>query len=72
MITPILPQIENTLKSELPDELYDMMSSMKFTVDRQLEPIIVRKFNIPVLTKISSNTTPVDYITRTILSIVNF
>ena len=64
MITQLSPPLENSLTADLPsDDLYRMMGSMKFTIDRELEMVVVRKFNISMLTKISPNTTPVDHIT---------
>lgn len=66
MINPLLSPIEDFHAVELPFELYDMMRYMKFTVDTELERNVVRKLNIPVLARVSPNTTPVDSITRNI------
>jgi len=64
MITPVSIQIENSMATELPNQLYNMMSSMKFTIDKNLETYSIGRFNIPELRNIGPHTTPVDHITR--------
>ena len=50
---------------DLPEELYSMMNTMKFTISPELETKIVTKFDLPFLRNIAPNTTPNNRITQT-------
>lgn len=49
----------------IPDELYSMMNTMKFTISLELETKTATKFDLPLLRNIAPNTTPNNRIVRT-------
>ena len=57
--------LETAVHTDLPDELYSMMNTMKFTISPELETKIVTKFDLPFLRNIAPNTTPNNRITQT-------
>lgn len=56
--------VEGATQTDTPPELYDMMSEMKFTVDRKIEADVANAFDLPLLRRVHPHTTPVDAITR--------
>lgn len=56
--------LETAVHTDYPDELYYMMSYMKFTISPELETNTVTKFGLPFLRNIEPNTTPNNRITQ--------
>ena len=65
MIHPLYnTTIENAIHTDIPDQLYIMMSCLKFRVGRELESKVIDKFNLPLLRNITQHGTPNNVITK--------